>query len=68
MIKSDGKAVENVFMGTALALKRSGRLTEQNFLDMLKKLEVDENIYKSKYKSFEIFKNFIFQIEKEIDS
>lgn len=68
MIKSDGKAVENVFMGTALALKRSGRLTEQNFLDMLKKLEVDENIYKSKYKSFEIFENFIFQIEKEIDS
>lgn len=68
MIKSDGKAVENVFMGTALALKRSGRLTEKNFLDMLKKLEVDENIYKSKYKSFEIFKNFIFQIEKEIDS
>ena len=68
MIKSDGKAVENVFMGTALALKRSGRLTEKNFLDMLKKLEVDENIYKSKYKSFEIFENFIFQIEKEIDS
>ena len=68
MIKSDGKAVENVFMGTALALKRSGRLTEQNFLNMLKKLEVDENIYKSKYKSFEIFENFIFQIEKEIDS
>lgn len=40
MIKSDGKAVENVFMGTALALKRSGRLTEQNLLDMLKNLKL----------------------------
>lgn len=47
----------------ALALKKSGRLTEANLLNMLKEV----SIYRSEFKSFEAFEELLVEIEKRIN-
>ena len=66
MIKPEVQDVEAVFVGVALALKRAGKLTEMSFLEMLEKLEDDENVFRTEHETFEVFENLLFQTEERI--
>ena len=67
MIKLKIKGVEAVFVGLALALKRAGRLTEMNFMEMLVKLEINKSFSDQNMSPFRLSKMLSFKLKKNLN-